>query len=376
MVAGTTIGIRPYTMRVRVGLMLAIALMLALASPALNVAAQDQSTATPAASPDAANPADTVWFVIAPDGKSNGDYFDVKLAAGASTTVKATIGNGSAIPVRAIIYAADAHTGVNGGFLLNDSTKPVKAPTTWLDFPTTTRDFQPKEAIQTSFTVSVPAGTPPGEYITGIALETADASPVPGTAPLLVKYRLMAAVLITVPGPVSAGFTLGDTTITTDGQVTTVSGAIVNTGNVRVRPEGTLTVTDASGATVVTAPIAMSSVYAGDSTTWQVIVPSPLPEGDYAVSVALKDPGSGKTAAIDKASVAVAKPAAAAPVTISSAAFTPMPSTDNVVFVQTAITITNTAEPRTGANVTLRVLKDGKQVDEQVLASAMTLQNG
>jgi hypothetical protein len=356
---------------------LLVALMLSCSHLLTQAAAQAaQGTATPAASPEAANPANKVWFVIAPAGKANGDYFDVKLDAGKSATVNATIGNGSAIPVKAILYAADAHSDVNGGFILNDSTEQTTAPTTWLDFPTTTREFKPQEAIQTSFTVSVPAGTPPGQYITGIAVETADAAPMPGNAPLLVKYRLMAAVLITVPGTVTPGFSLGDVSIATDGQTSTISGAISNTGNIRVRPEGKLTVTDASGAAVVSSPITMSSVYAGDKTTWQVIVPSPLPEGEYTVNVELKDPDTGATASVHDGKVAVAKPEAPAPVTVASASFTPMPSTTNVVFVQASITIANTAEPRNGVNVTLRVLKDGKQVDEQVLATAMTLQNG
>lgn len=353
-----------------------IAALLLSSPPLMHAAAQDTATPGAAASPEAANPADRVWFVIAPEGKSNGDYFDVKLDAGKSVTLKATIGNGSAIPVKAIMYAANAHSDVNGGFLLSDAMQPTTAPTTWLDFPTTTREFAAGEAIQTSFTVSVPAGTPPGQYITGIAVETADAKPVPGTAPLLVKYRLMAAVLITVPGAVTPGFTLGDVSITTDGQTTTITGAISNTGNIRVRPAGTLTVTDASGTKVVEAPITMNSVYAGDSTTWQVIVPSPLPEGQYVVSVDLKDADTGTTASASDVKVDVAKPEAPAPVTVANAEFTPMPSASNVVFVQAALTIHNTAEPRSGVNITLRVLKDGKQVDEQVLATEMTLQNG
>lgn len=355
---------------------LLVALSLSSSPTLMLAAAQDTATPAASASPGAANPAEKIWFVIAPEGKANGDYFDIKLDAGKSATLKGTIGNGSAIPVKAIMYAADAHSDVNGGFILNDSTQSTSAPTTWLDFPTTTREFNPGEAIQTSFTVSVPAGTPPGQYITGIAVETADASPMPGNAPLMVKYRLMAAVLITVPGAVTPGFNLGDVSITTDGQTTTITGAINNTGNIRVRPEGNLTVTDATGAQVVSSPITMNSVYAGDTTTWQVIVPSPLPEGDYVVNVDLKDPDTGATAAVKSATVTVAKPEAPAPVTIASASFTPMPSADNVVFVQASITIANTAEPRSGVDVTLRVLKDGKSVDEQVIAKAMTLQNG
>lgn len=79
-----------------------------------------------------------------------------------------------------------------------------------------------------------------------------------------------------------------------------------------------------------------------------------------------RTPDTSTTGAVTDARVAVAKPEAPAPVTIAKASFTPMPSADNVVFVQASITLANAAEPRSGVDVTLRVLKDGKQVDEQV----------
>ena len=343
-----------------------------------SVTAQSTDEGTPQASgtPDATGPNETVWFVIAPEGKGNGDYFDIHLGAGESATVSATIGNGSEIPVNAIIYAANAYSGINGGFNLNDSTQPVSDPATWVDFPTDTRVFQPKEVIQTTFTVSVPAGTPPGQYITGIAVETADAKPMPGSAQLLVKYRLAAAILITVPGDVSPGFELGDVTAVTDGQTTTITGNIQNSGNIRVRPEGNLTFTNASGAVVVDAPIKMDSVYAGDSTTYQIFIPSPLPEGDYTVTVDLKDPDTGSNSTLKDVVVHVAAPTAPVPQSITAATFTPMPSADNIVYVQVSATISNTVAPQPGAEVSLRVYRDGVQVDEKALATSVTLQTG
>jgi len=332
---------------------------------------------TPASgTPEAGTQQDTIWFVIAPDGKSNGDYFDVELKAGESAMLSGVIGNGSDIPVNAIIYAADAYSGTNGGFVLKESDEAVSAPTTWLDFPTTTREFQPKEAVQSSFKVTVPEGTPPGQYITGIAVETADSRPMPGSAPLMVRYRLVAAVLITVPGDVTPGFELSNISMTADGQSTTITGGITNTGNIRVRPTGSLTVADANGTQVVDAPIEMQSVYAGDETTYQIIIPTPLAEGDYTVSVDLSDPDTGTSASLHDVVVHAEKPAAPGPVTISAAAFTPMPSADDIVFVQVSATISNTSSPQTGAEVTLRVYRDGTQVDEKVLATAMTLQTG
>jgi methionine-rich copper-binding protein CopC len=356
---------------------LGLALLLGMA-PGTRVSAQDSNTdsSTPAAASGTPAVSDTVWFVIAPEGKSNGDYFDIELNPGESTSVKATIGNGSAIPVKALIYAADANSGVNGGFVLNDSEAPVSAPTTWLDFPTAAYDFEAGEGLETSFTVSVPADTAPGQYITGIAIETADAEQMPGTAPFMVKYRLAAAVLITVPGPVSAEFSIGEITVTTDGATTTISGGIENAGNIRVQPKGTLRLTDADGVVVVDAPIEMGSVYAGDTTSFEVYLPTPLAEGAYTLDVDLSDADTGASAARADVEVDVAKLEAPTPVTIASAGFTPMPSADNVVFVQVAITISNTGVPVGGADVILRVFRDGEMVDEATLATAMTIANG
>src|SRR4051794_26694732 len=102
------------------------------------VHAQSNEVATPSilATPATPKASDTIWFVIIPDGKSNGEYFDVTLKPGESATLSATIGNGSEISVKAMMYAADANSGTNGGFLLNNADAPVTDPTTWLDFPT------------------------------------------------------------------------------------------------------------------------------------------------------------------------------------------------------------------------------------------------
>ena len=53
-----------------------------------------------------------------------------------------------------------------------------------------------------------------------------------------------------------------------------------------------------------------------------------------------------------------------------------MPSADNVVFAQVSATIANTGSPVTGGEVSLQVFRDGVQVDDKVLATSMTIQNG
>jgi hypothetical protein len=54
----------------------------------------------------------------------------------------------------------------------------------------------------------------------------------------------------------------------------------------------------------------------------------------------------------------------------------PMPSADNVVFAQVSATIANTGSPVSGGEVSLQVFRDGEQVDDQILATSMAIQNG
>ena len=74
--------------------------------------------------------------------------------------------------------------------------------------------------------------------------------------------------------------------------------------------------------------------------------------------------------------VTVTKPVAPAPVSITNLTIAPMPFADNVVFAQVSATIANTGSPVSGGEVSLQVFRDGVQVDDKVLATSMTIQNG
>lgn len=335
--------------------------------------AQDTGSSTPVVNE---GPDETIWFIIAPDGKSNGDFFSVELEAGGEATLKGYFGNGSEIPVETLFYAADVVSPVNGGLNINDSTFPVSGPTTWLDFPTEIVQFDAKEILERSFTVSVPAGTPPGQYITGVAIETLEAAPPPGELPILVKYRFVAAVLITVPGPIEPAFTIGDIAVVVDEASTTISGTIENTGNIRVRPAGTITLTNSEGVEITNAQLSMQSVYAGHTVRFEISLPVPIPEGDYTAAIDLADPDTGATAAMSDVALAVVAAGPPSPVTLAQISITPMPSADNVVFAQVTVTINNTAQPMSGLRVQLTVYRDGVEVDSAELASSITVPAG
>lgn len=353
-------------------LALLVAISLTLV-PGLGALAQSAASPTPAAT---ATPEPTIWFFLGPKGKSNGDYFDITLAAGKSATLTVTAGNGSAIPVKAVIYAADVYSAENGGFAMKDSQSKPTGPTTWLDFPAETHDFAPSQGIDKTFTVTVPPGTAPGQYIAGLAIETADSRAIAGGQTLRQKIRLATAVLITVPGPVTPRFAASDLAIVVSAQGATLSGTIKNTGNIKVRPQGDITLTDASGKTAATVPIKMGSVYAGQSTTFAINLTAPLPEGTYRANGVLKDPDTGATATIKDASVTAAPPAAPSPLSISEVTLAPQPSLAKIVFVQVKATVKNTGQPVANGQLTLQVYRDGKLVDTHALATSLTLVTG
>lgn len=324
-----------------------------------------------------ATTSETIWFVIAPDGKANGEYFEVDLNPGESAELTGWFGNGSKIPVEAIVYAADARSAVNGGLTLNDSTADRTSPTTWIDFPIEVIAFQPEELLRKSFRVTVPPDAPSGQYISGVAIETLEAVEPGGSATsFLVKYRLVAAVVINVPGPLEPSFEVGALQVQTDDFATIVTGEITNTGNVRVRPTGSIVLTSESGVEVANAVVAMGSVYGGHTTTFQITLPSPIPEGNYSASVDLHDPDTGARAWMSNVELDVSAVEAPPPVTITRADVTPMPSASNVVFTQIGVTISNTAAPIAGVEVAVVVSRDGEVVDTHTLATSVTLQNG
>jgi hypothetical protein len=345
---------------------------LLLAFPSI-VSGQDSNSSTPTADD---GPDETIWFVIAPEGKSNGDFFSVELEAGSQATLKGDFGNGSEIPVESLLYAADVVSPVNGGLNINDSTFPVSGPTTWLDFPTEIVQFDAKEIRERSFTVSVPAGTPPGQYITGIAIETLEAAPPPGELPILVKYRFVAAVLITVPGPVEAEFSIGEISVLVDEASTTIRGTIENTGNIRVRPAGSITLTNEDGVEITSAQLEMQSVYAGHTVPFEITLPATIPEGAYTADVALSDAETGAAAELTGIALDVVAAGPPSPLTLTQIAIAPMPSMENVVFAQVTVTIENSAQPMSGIRVVLTVYRDGVEVDSAELASSITVPTG
>src|SRR5690606_5431453 len=113
-------------------------------------------------------------------------------------------------PVSTITYVADAYTLVNGGFGVEGPDDEISEPATWITYSTETLDLAPGEGLERTFTVSIPEGTAPGQYIAGLSIQTAESIAVGGSEMLRQIIKKSIAIFITVPGPETPELAIGD----------------------------------------------------------------------------------------------------------------------------------------------------------------------
>jgi hypothetical protein len=344
----------------------ALALISATMAPA--VSAQN---ATP---PVASAPA----FVLAPKtGKT--PYFTLTIKPGETQTLTVDLGNAGDDPVTARTYAANAYSLVNGGFGVRPESDPATGTTTWLDYPAATLTLKPKTLIERSFTVTAPKDAKPGQYLTGLVIQTAEPIAVPGSDMLKQIILKSIAVFITIPGATTPKLTIGQAAIRPVPSATIISIEIVNAGNVLLKPAGSAVVTDASGQTVTTVPIVMDSVYAGLTTTIELPLATDVSPGVYHVALNLKDEATGAKAAATVSVTVAGAVATSAPKPVTISALTLDPARDaagKLRYVTVTATIANTGEPVANARLTLHVTLDGKPVEDFPMSAALSVPTG
>jgi hypothetical protein len=348
---------------------MAFAFIFSLQGLALPIASAQDATPTPGTD---SGPR----FIIRPADGADGDYFTLKADAGTTNTLKVVLGNADDEDLELRTFVNDAAPMTNGGFSIADETVPATGVATWIDYPAETLTFKPGEGIERSFTVTIPADAKPGQYIAGLALQTAKPLEVEGTSMFNQIIRKTIAVFIIVPGPETPEFTLGDAQLLTDGAVPRIDIPVTNSGNVLVKPEGELTLTDASGKDVVKAPIAMGSVYAGTTAPLSVGLTTALPDGDYTLSVDLEDKTTGAKASIADATIAFSAAAQAPAQFVIDGTVELSPDTTNPAFANVDVTITNQGDPVGKAELLLEVKKDGELVETFSLAASLALPQG
>jgi hypothetical protein len=252
------------------------------------------------------------------------------------------------------------------------------APTPWIDYAAATYDLESNEGREVRFTVTVPEDAAPGNYVSVLVLQTVEAIPVAGTELLDQIIQKAIAIDITEPGDAKAGFDLGVPVYDESSNVPVLTIPLENSGDLRLRPPGSLTVTDASGNAVVTSDIAMDSVIARTSTTIELVLQQPLASADYLVDVSLVDAQTGTMSTLTNALLAItsATPAAQQLVTFTDGTVVPLPDAASPQFASITGTIANGGEPIASARVTLVALQDSKEIERFALIPSLSVPQG
>jgi WxL interacting protein linking bacterial and host surfaces len=252
---------------------------------------------TPLASAAAKAPA----FGLRALGNPKLGYFVYSLSPGAVHQGGVIISNSGTATGTVKLFAADATTGnTTGTVYLTD--RKAKHAGAWISLAKTTLTLKPGQHRTVPFTVRVPASTKPGQWVGGVVAETSHQVSQPKSknkASVRIKIRdlTIVAVQVNVPGPPVLGFTIGG--VTTGGQrgFQQIVTHIANTGNVLVKPTGTVTVLNKQGAKLQVLTFKMDTFLPQTAIDYPLLLKKALAPGDYSANVRLAIPGVAGAAA-------------------------------------------------------------------------------
>ena len=236
--------------------------------------------------------ADEPQLGLTPMGQP-GTYFDLTLGPGEHRRLEVEAANFGPRRERARTYAADVYSIVNGGFGAELHGQQPSGPTTWLSFPTEVMILERQQARIVPFVVDVPAGTPPGEYITALVIERTRALPSTGPLTLNQVDRSAIAVAIDVPGPRQPRLSIGVVGHKSIGGHSILTFAVNNAGNVHLWPAGRFLLRAAGEAAQAGEAVVMDVLYAGTGTLLEIPLSTPLAPGEYCAQLSLTDAATG-----------------------------------------------------------------------------------
>ena len=228
-------------------------------------------------------------------------YFVYSLSPGAVRQGGVIISNSGTATGTVKLFAADATTGSTTGTVYLTDRKAKRAGA-WISLATTSLTLKPGQHRTVRFTVRVPPNAVPGQWVAGVVAETSHQVSQPKSktkASVQIKIRdlTIVAVQVNVPGPPLLGFTIGG--VKTGGQsgFQQIITHIANTGNVLVKPTGTVTVLNKQGAKLQVLTFKMDTFLPQTAIDYPLLLKKALAPGDYSANVRLAIPGVAGAAA-------------------------------------------------------------------------------
>ena len=224
-------------------------------------------------------------------------YFVYPLSAGSTVHGAVAVTNTGDTAGTVKLYASDATTGATSGTVYLTDSRPSGVGT-WISLASSSATLAPGASKQVAFTVHVPSGATPGEYVGGIVAETTRQQQGPKSNKKLqinVRNLSIVAVETNVPGPQVAKFTIGKVAVGGSQGRQQVFIHVSNDGNVLRKPKGAVTIENSSGTPLQKIPFKMDSFLPHTAIDYPVQLTKALPAGDYVASVQLTYDGAGSS---------------------------------------------------------------------------------
>jgi len=204
-------------------------------------------------------------FPISGDGPTRRTNFSYNLSPGDSITDDVTVANLTDKPIHFAVYSADAYnTGSAAALAVRTRRDERTDASQWVSFPGSTPTeigitVEPKRQVNLPFRISVPRNASPGDHSGGIAaLDTETDLKKDGTASVAVENAVAVPVFVRVSGPTEPSLDVRFARVHSSPPVAVVAGggstsaefAVVNDGNLRLRPVVRVSIKDAFGRTI------------------------------------------------------------------------------------------------------------------------------
>jgi hypothetical protein len=234
-------------------------------------------------------------FGLRAAGSNQRGYFVYTIAPETAATGAVIVSNVGTAAGTVKLFTTDATTGRTTGTVYETNKRPTRAGS-WIALSSTAVTLAPGAHRQVAFTVHVPAGTPPGEWVGGIVAEAshqrASSSPTQkSNVQIKIRDLTIVAVESKVPGPKVVDFRIGS--VNTGGRkgFQQLFVHFASRGNVLLKPTGRVSVFDSGNKLVETLPFTMDTFLPRTAIDYPLLLKTALRSGDYRAAITLRVPG-------------------------------------------------------------------------------------
>lgn len=216
-------------------------------------------------------------------------YFVFDGVSSGRVTGRVRVTNTGKGPGTAILFAVDATTGATSGAVYRAASDPREGVGAWLRLGSTQLRLGPGESAVVPFSLTLPDGTAAGDHLGGIVVKDANGDQTTKAGALRVKVEHLAvvAVLVRTPGAAVPKIDLSQATAEISGGYQRVFLRMTNSGNVLVKPEGTMILRDGDGQTVLQKEFSLDTFVPGSTIDYPIVLPKALATGAYEADVTL-----------------------------------------------------------------------------------------